>query len=98
LSVEEYADIHAGDQVCGFGRGGLDRHCRTVNWVNNQCDGLSHLVEVDADVMSPGDSGGPWFRNNRAIGIHHGPCGRYDLFRAVGNLPRALEAVIMMDE
>lgn len=75
------SEMMVGDHVCHYGRtshygcGNID----DVSWGSNMCvpgsappDNTYIYVNNSgaADVGEPGDSGGPWFLNNRAWGTH----------------------------
>ena len=74
-----WAAITVGDFVCKYGtRGGY--HCGTVtnkNWCFTQTDGTTGCnfvfvaPTVSGEILTqPGDSGGPWFTGNTALGSH----------------------------
>jgi streptogrisin C len=50
--------------VSGYGGGTVE----TADYGNTTCGGLSHLVRATATVQR-GDSGGPWFTGNQALGV-----------------------------
>lgn len=78
VSTATEASINQGDPVCVFGRtSGLD--CTTEVEVTYRCEpvigggpDICHLVVVDEHVTQGKDSGGPWFWNQQAIGVHAG--------------------------
>lgn len=43
-----------------------------VDATGNCIAGMCNLVAMDRDVTAGGDSGGPWFTGNTAVGIHSG--------------------------
>lgn len=74
-----WANINVGDFACKYGtRGGY--HCGTVtnkNWCFTQSDGTTGCKFVfvapntSGEILSTGgDSGGPWFTGNTALGSH----------------------------
>jgi hypothetical protein len=68
--------ITVGDYLCKFGRTtGYD--CDTVYRVTvdiTDSDGfhIERLVATEDHITDSGDSGGPWFIVNDAVGVHHG--------------------------
>lgn len=44
-------------------------NCRSGDWLGGTTCGLDYM---DRDVSAPGDSGGPWFLGDTAMGIHTG--------------------------
>ena len=38
------------------------------------CDGVGSLIRMNGDTQIGGDSGGPWYREGRAYGLHYGGC------------------------
>ncbi len=94
LGMKPRGDLVAGESICAFGHGSNARHCSQLKYVSTTCCSLSRMVEMEDDIMTGGDSGGPWFKGDRAVGIHHGPCGDGDLFSVVSLLPSALDAEV----
>lgn len=80
LYLEARAGISVDETVCLYGRSSNFRNCDSdVQDVSQRCTnaGITYdrMILMDADIGSGGDSGGPWFYDNRAFGAHHGPCG-----------------------
>jgi hypothetical protein len=75
--VFDYRDnISNGDYFCNYGRTS-DYDCSTVydkkvSATDEDGYRLKKLVAMEDDVTSDGDSGGPWFINGDAVGIHSG--------------------------
>lgn len=76
-SISSYGNLTRGSQVCNNGRTRSSSSCGVVlnesvcvQYPNqpNMCS----LVSVRGSFTNPGDSGGPWYVNNRAVGIHSG--------------------------
>jgi hypothetical protein len=68
--------IYVGDYYCKFGRTtfyGCDNVYRTQVDITDE-DGfhIERLVATDDHITDGGDSGGPWFIDNDAVGVHHG--------------------------
>lgn len=56
------------------------------------------LVITNRDVSEPGDSGGPWFRDNQASGTHVGAtAGEESYFLRIGAAETSLDAVVLLD-
>lgn len=69
-------EISNGDFFCTYGRFG-DYDCSTVEDRKVSCtdeDGyrLKRLVAMEDSITLDGDSGGPWFLNGDAVGVHFG--------------------------
>lgn len=94
LGMKPRSDLTAGESICAYGRASNSRNCAQLEYVSTTCGTLNRMVEMDDDIMTSGDSGGPWFKGDRAVGVHHGPCGAGDQFSAVSLLPNALDAEI----
>ncbi len=60
------------------------------------------MVLMNGDVAEGGDSGGPWYWNNTAVGVHHGACHTVfgDAFTPVDNLTKyhSLNVKVMRQE
>jgi hypothetical protein len=70
-----------GETACHYGIGTGIGTCGTVRQANTclRLDApefvatrLCNAATMTADISEPGDSGGPWFYGNTALGIHHG--------------------------
>lgn len=94
LGMKPRSDLVVGESICAYGRASNSRNCSQVHDVWTTCGVLDRMVEMDDDIMTGGDSGGPWFKGNRAVGVHHGPGGDGDQFSAVSLLPNALDAEV----
>jgi streptogrisin C len=74
--LDYIATWHTGDYVCHYGRYGgydcSDVHDKKVSVTDEDGYHLKKLVEVEDDITVNGDSGGPWFLENNAGGIHSG--------------------------
>lgn len=67
--------IAEGDFYCGFGRSSNNSVCSTVRIVSQACGGLNRLTVMQDGVgLALGDSGGPWYISNTAVGIFYGWC------------------------
>lgn len=67
--------LYTGDYVCKYGRrAGYDCTYIYRTSVYVTFDGITHerLVATRGDVVEPGDSGGPWFLSNNAMGVTSG--------------------------
>lgn len=91
-------DLVVGENICAYGHGSNSRNCSQLKHVSTTCGSLNRMVEMEDDIMTGGDSGGPWFKGNRAVGVHHGPCGDGDLFSVASLLPNALDAEVKISE
>lgn len=70
------SSIYEGSYFCKYGRTtsfGCDNVYRTSVSITDE-DGfdIERLVATEDHITDGGDSGGPWFSNNDAVGIHHG--------------------------
>lgn len=61
----------AGTAICKYGRV-TGQTCSTVVSTTVCANGYCGLSRVSSDISEPGDSGGPWFYGNTAMGVHHG--------------------------
>src|SRR5262249_53367398 len=70
------ATFHKGDYLCKYGRyGGYDCsevHDKSLSVTDEDGFRVKKLVDVDDNISSDGDSGGPWFLGNSAAGTHVG--------------------------
>jgi streptogrisin C len=60
-----------GTAICKYGVS-TGQTCDSVVAVNTCANGYCGLTKVGNDISNEGDSGGPWFFGNTAMGIHHG--------------------------
>ncbi|MEV0830096.1 S1 family peptidase [Nonomuraea rubra] len=61
-----------GQSLCNFGRN-TGRKCSTTVYSVGECNNFyCGLIAATAHVTDRGDSGGPWYFNTTAYGIHHG--------------------------
>lgn len=70
-------NISNGQEICFYGRASDFRFCVDVLNANGSfSDGgldFSHMVFMqNSPIATNGDSGGPWFKGNRAAGVHGG--------------------------
>jgi hypothetical protein len=102
-------DIQVNDPQCLWGMGGGGHHdCSAdVLYVSRQCcctasgGNYQRMVVMDKDVGLGGDSGGPWYWNNTAVGIHHGDCSlvpNKDAFTPIDFLDEAMSVTVMKAE
>ena len=98
LGMKPREDLTVGENICAYGVGSNSRNCSQLKYVSTTCGVLSRMVEMEDDIMTGGDSGGPWFKGDRAVGIHHGPCGDGVLFSVASLLPEALDADVKIGE
>lgn len=75
--IDGYSILNKGTQACNYGKTRSQPSCGTV--VNESVcvqftdmPYVCSLVAVRGSFTSPGDSGGPWYIGNRALGIHAG--------------------------
>jgi streptogrisin C len=94
--LEQIEDITVGRSLCLYGQASNEKNCTLeVEDPSQSCTSgttsLGHMVLMNGDVGEHGDSGGPWFWNNTAVGVHHGACFVVfgDAFTPVDNLTRA---------
>ncbi|MDX6741667.1 hypothetical protein [Actinocorallia sp. A-T 12471] len=88
------AGIYAGKNVCKFGRVS-GASCGVVFGKGLVVGVVHYLVAVNNKRLVDGDSGGPWYWGNEAIGMSHGFVGftdgvTRDLFSPVHLIPSAL--------
>lgn len=84
--------------VFGVGQGG--RATSKIYRTDVAASNNGHLVVMEGCVTEGGDSGGPWYRNNNAIGVHEG-CPIYDgirrsTFTSVSYTDEAIGVAIMV--
>jgi hypothetical protein len=59
------------------------------------------MVVMNGDAGSGGDSGGSWYWNNTAVGVHHGDCSivpNHDAFTPIDYLGEALDVRVMIED
>ncbi len=105
---EQVADIGQDDAFCLYGKTSDKKICGVaVHRVDKQCcctptGNYHHLVIMKDDVGEPGDSGGPWYIFNTAVGVHHGECHNEfpgkDGFTPIDYLDEALDIRVMKAE
>lgn len=93
-SAASSGDIYPGKNVCKFGRAS-GASCGTVFQTGLRLGGIGYLVSTNNNKLIGGDSGGPWYWGNEAIGMSHGYVGysdgvNRDLFSPVHLIPSAL--------
>jgi streptogrisin C len=86
-------------KICGVGVYKVDRQCCCTGSSGN----YHHMIIMEEDVAVGGDSGGPWYKNNTAVGVHHGDCSLYpydglDAFTPIDYLDEALDIQVMKAE
>lgn len=69
--VSATANPAVGTAICKFGVA-TGQTCGTVANTSVCSSGYCGLSRVGSHISQPGDSGGPWFFGNTAMGIHHG--------------------------
>ncbi|MEM9654438.1 MAG: hypothetical protein AAGA65_20260 [Actinomycetota bacterium] len=100
-TVEAKPHFQQGEFVCLFGvQGGKD--CSARIWaVDATCNptGVAGLGLLDRDIGVLGDSGGPLFWGNNAMGIHYGDCGTsYSLFTLADYFDEAINADVIAED
>jgi hypothetical protein len=78
--AEPITDMQISEVVCNFGRATNDAGCgriaETNYWKILPSSTHGSMVRMDRGTGTViGDSGGPWWRDNLAFGIHHGNAG-----------------------
>lgn len=71
-TITSSANATVGAAVCNYGRTRSTAACATVQEVNYCNSGKCRLVRTNATFTNDGDSGGPWYYNNTAVGLHTG--------------------------
>ncbi|WP_100445493.1 chymotrypsin family serine protease [Glycomyces xiaoerkulensis] len=99
LSIEPWSDFTVGESICMFGRATGSRECGLDvedAWVSCTFSGttIDSLVQMDGDVTTGGDSGGPWSWGNRAYGSHVGDCGGKNVFSRVDDFDEAIGVTV----
>lgn len=90
----------AGASICNFGRTRPNAACTTVAAVNvclTNSSGVAvcRLARTNGTFTNIGDSGGPWYLNNTAIGIHAGEnSAGFAVFSQVGHVKAILSAEV----
>lgn len=51
------------------------------------------MAQTNASFTNPGDSGGPWYFNNTAIGVHYGKYQGYSTFSRVPDVQAILSFI-----
>jgi hypothetical protein len=93
-SVEPAAGISLGEGVCLFGWGSIQHACSSVAITGWSCLSADRLVLMTTNVGAPGDSGGPWFFNNRAYGVEKGVCDSHAVFSIADYADEAVHAAV----
>ncbi|WP_448073582.1 hypothetical protein [Georgenia yuyongxinii] len=89
-----------GISVCNYGKTRTNYACTTVrNWnhafYNSQGIYLSRMAQTNGTFTNPGDSGGPWFYNNGAYGIHFGKSGGYSTYSRIFDVEAILSVTVL---
>lgn len=90
LVTDGYPSIN--ESVCGYGRSSNDAYYTRVKTTESICDGEGsarvHLTLTYAtnNPLVGGDSGGPWYYNNKASGVHFGNCDGVEAFTKVSDI------------
>ncbi len=96
--VNSVGAVSSGASVCNFGRTRPTSSCTTVRNANHAFtyDGtvLGGMVQTNGSFTNGGDSGGPWYSNNAALGIHFGKSGGYSTFSRATNAQQTLNVTI----
>ncbi len=80
--------------VCNYGKTRTTANCTTVaatnicgSWTSPDAGPvtLCRLMRTNTTITNPGDSGGPWYFNNTAYGIHFGTAGGSAAYSTVYN-------------
>jgi len=75
ISVGDDEELDGDDYVCGYSRMKDEKSCALVWSKYASCGPAQRYIVMDSeDLLVDGDSGGPWFWNYTAYGIHHGQC------------------------
>lgn len=74
-----------GSSICNFGKTRSNAQCDTVrnasvSFYNENGVLLNRMAQTNATFTNPGDSGGPWYFNNTALGVHFGKYQGYSTF------------------
>lgn len=64
---DDFDELHVGQFLCMYGRAS-QVHCDTIYSLNED----DNEVLMKNRIAKSGDSGGPWFHDNRAYGVHEG--------------------------
>lgn len=91
-AVTSYAYATVGQAVCNYGKTRTTSSCTTVRSVGRSftanIDGtmtsIGRMVQSNGSFTAQGDSGGPWYSSNSAVGIHYGKFEGYSTFSLVG--------------
>lgn len=77
--------FYKGQWTCVFGRSTEVSRCGRIDdlWASNT-GGIGRLIATDRNMTQRGDSGGPYFINSTAHGIHQGVPGNKSAFTPVG--------------
>ena len=90
-AVEAAANIAENEVICIYGRATNVQRCSAeVLEVSINCGALGRIVQMNADVSTGGDSGGPWFYTTRAYGGHFGTCDGLSSFTKAAYFDEAL--------
>jgi hypothetical protein len=93
-----YASV--GSAVCNYGKTRASASCATVTDIS-ECatwEGSTscQLAVTNGTFTNPGDSGGPWYYNNTAFGIHYGKVGGYSSYSRTDNAQSILGVTIKL--
>lgn len=96
-SVQAASNVSVGDPVCGYGRSSsFAPVCGEVAQTGAACSGTGRLVLTNLydDPLIGGDSGGPWYRQQKAWGVHRGNCNFVESFSLVDYADEAVYASV----
>ncbi|MDO4901364.1 S1 family peptidase [Actinomyces sp.] len=85
--------------VCNYGRSRAFSSCTRIRNANHAFYSsnrvyVGQMVQTSGAFTNPGDSGGPWYIGNSALGIHFGKSGGYSTYTRIHSAQIALNAKV----
>lgn len=101
-AVTSYVYPTTGQAICNYGKTRTNSSCTTVRAVGKaftaDIDGtdiyISRMTQSNGSFTNGGDSGGPWYTSNSAVGIHFGKFDGYSTFSSVGHAQSILGVAV----
>lgn len=77
-------------KVTGYRCGNIETKNASLNYVTNSNATFIRVRRINEQLSAGGDSGGPWFLNNTAYGIHSGGTTNTAVYTAIDYVPRCV--------
>ncbi len=96
MAITGQAIAAAGNTVCNYGKTRQNWTCAVVQNTSICAGNMCRLVQTDRQITYGGDSGGPWFAGNRALGILMGLVDNKSTYSRIGNAEAILGVTLKL--